>query len=113
MCAPDSGVFVALDKLTPVEDSDSNSPESPKTDGSSPGNFASRIIPSFLKRKSDHDRKAADCRVKMQERVVTFAGDTPVRGTVRYIGKDKDSRGQVHTVVGLELVSETSNVVHT
>lgn len=68
-CAPDSGVFVALDKLTPF--------------------------------------------VEIDERVVTFAGDAPVRGIVRYIGEDKDSHGQVHTIVGLELVSDIVNVVVT
>ena len=35
---------------------------------------------------------------------MTFAGDAPIRGTVRYIGEDKRSDGQVHTNVGLELV---------
>ena len=44
---------------------------------------------------------------------MTFAGDAPVRGTVRYIGKDKDSHGHVHTIVGLELVSDIGNVVVT
>lgn len=44
---------------------------------------------------------------------MAFPGDAPVRGTVRYIGEDKDSNGQVHTVVGLELVSDIVNVVVT
>lgn len=68
-CRPDSGVFVALDKLAPF--------------------------------------------VEINERVVTFAGDAPVRGTVRFIGEDKGSHGQVHTIVGLELVSDIVNVVVT
>ena len=51
--------------------------------------------------------------MEINERVVTVAGDAPVRGTVRYIGKDKDSHGQVHTIVGLELVSDIDNVVVT
>ena len=38
---------------------------------------------------------------------MTFAGDYPVRGTVRYIGEDKDSNGQIRTIVGLELVCLT------
>ena len=80
---------------------------------SSPGNLTSRIIPSFLKGKNDRNvpQKRADYELEIDERVVTFDGDAPVRGTVRYIGEDKDSHGQVHTVVGLELVSETVNVV--
>lgn len=44
---------------------------------------------------------------------MAFAGDVPVRGTVRFIGEDKGSHGQVHTVVGLELVSDIVNVVVT
>ena len=113
-CAPDSGVFVALDKLTPIEDSDSKSPKSLTRDQRSPGIFASRIIPSVLIGKNDHEqRKRADYKVKIDERVVTFAGDVPVRGTVRYIGEDKDLSGQVHTVVGLELVSDIVNLVVT
>ena len=44
---------------------------------------------------------------------MTFAGDAPVRGTVRFIDEDKGSHGQVHTIVGLELVSDIVNVVVT
>ncbi|KAM7434485.1 protein linear deubiquitination [Porites harrisoni] len=111
-CPPDSGVFVALDKLTPIEDSDSKSPKSPKRDESSPTSFASRMIPSMFKGKKYHkqkvhiSQKGSDHTVKIDERVVTFAGDArPVRGIVRYIGEDRDSHGQLHTIVGLELVS--------
>ena len=118
-CPPDSGVFVALDKLTPMEDSDSKSPKSPKRDESSPSSFAPRMIPSLFKGKKGHEqkvlisRKGSDHTVKIDERVVTFAGDAPVREIVRYIGEDKDSNGQVHTIVGLELVSDIVNVVVT
>ena len=75
--------------------------------------MTSRIIPSFLKGKNDQNvpQKRADYELEIGERVVTFDGDAPVRGTVRYIGEDKDSHEQVHTVAGLELVSETVNVV--
>ena len=44
---------------------------------------------------------------------MTFDDDVPVRGTVLYIGEDKDSHGQVSTIVGLELVSDIVNVVVT
>ena len=77
------------------------------------------MIPSLLKGKNDHEqkvyapRKGADYKVNIAERVVTFVGNTPVRGTVRYIGEDKDLHGQVHTVVGVELVSDIVNVVVT
>ena len=69
------------------------------------------MIPSIFKEKKYHkqkvhiSQKGSDCTVKIDERVVTFAGDAPVRGIVRYIGEDKDSHGQLHTIVGLELVS--------
>ena len=77
------------------------------------------MIPSLFKGKNDHEQKVhlprngSDHTVKINERVVTFAGDVPVRGTVRYVGEDKDSHGQVHTIVGLELVSDMVNVVVT
>ena len=41
---------------------------------------------------------------KTDERVVTFTKDSPARGTVRYIGKEVDSAGNVYIVAGLELV---------
>ena len=69
------------------------------------------MIPSIFKGKKYHkqkvhiSQKGSDRTVKIDERVVTFAGDAPVRGIVRYIGEDKDSHGQLHTIVGLELVS--------
>ena len=43
--------------------------------------------------------------LKIDERVVTFIRDSPARGTVRYIGEEVDSTGNVYTIVGLELVS--------
>ena len=44
---------------------------------------------------------------KIDQRVVTFLGnERPVRGSVCYIGKDRDRNGQLRTVVGLELVSK-------
>ena len=43
--------------------------------------------------------------LKMDERVVTFVNDSPARGTVRYIGEERDSTGNVYIIVGLELVS--------
>ena len=38
------------------------------------------------------------------ERVVTFIMDSPARGTVRHIGEEVDSIGNVYIIVGLELV---------
>ena len=43
--------------------------------------------------------------LKVDERVVTFVNDRPARGTVRYIGEERDSTGNVYIIVGLELVS--------
>jgi len=43
-------------------------------------------------------------RLEIDQRVVTFlTGDQPIRGVVRYIGKDKDRSGKMQTIVGLEL----------
>ena len=46
-------------------------------------------------------------RLEINQNVMTFlaGGDQPVRGVVRYIGKDKDRNGKMQTIVGLELVS--------
>ena len=41
---------------------------------------------------------------KIDDRVVTFIKDSPTRGTVRYIGEEVDSTGNVQIIVGLELV---------
>ena len=77
------------------------------------------MIPSLFKGKNDHEQKVhisgkgSDHKVRIDERVVTFVGDVPVRGIVSYIGEDKDSCGQVHTIVGLALVSDIVNVVVT
>ena len=43
--------------------------------------------------------------LRIDERVVTFIEGSPARGTVRYIGEEVDSTGNVYTIVGLELVS--------
>ena len=106
-CPPDSGVFVGLDKLTPREVSDSKSAsKSPKRDENAQANFESRLMPSFLKGKSE--RKLPQERInhvlEIDQRVVTFIEDYPARGIVRYIGEEKDASGNVHTIVGLELV---------
>ena len=48
--------------------------------------------------------KTIDNALQTDERVVTFREDYPVRGTVRYIGEEKDANGNVRTIVGLEMV---------
>jgi len=65
-------------------------------------------MPSFFKGKNKPSLSlgSMENRLKIDQRVVTFlAGEQPVRGVVRYIGKDKDRNGKMQTVVGLELVS--------
>ena len=42
--------------------------------------------------------------LKVDERVVTFINDSPARGSVQYIGEEKDSTGNVYLIVGLALV---------
>ena len=42
--------------------------------------------------------------LKIDERVVTFINNSPARGSVRYIGEEKDSTGNVYLIVGLALV---------
>ena len=43
-------------------------------------------------------------QLEIGQRAVTFIKNVCTRGTVRYIGDEKDSTGYAHTVVGLELV---------
>ena len=50
--------------------------------------------------------------LKIDERVVTFIEGSPARGTVRYIGEEVDSTGNVNMIVGLELVSTLTCLVN-
>ena len=65
------------------------------------------VLPSFLKGKNDHSLQATTVdRLKIDQRVVTFLEDkTPLRGTVRFIGEEKD--GSRRVLVGLELVGNS------
>ena len=63
-------------------------------------------ILSFWKGKQEQmSFQGIDGVLKIDERVVTFINDSPARGTVRYIGEERDSTGNVYIIVGLELVS--------
>ena len=64
-------------------------------------------MPSFLKGKSKQkSRQDRSGKVlEINQRVVTFIGDHPARGTVRCIVEEKDSSGNWQTIVGLEMVS--------
>ena len=67
------------------------------------------VVPSFLKGRNE--RKSPQERInqplEIDQRVVTFIKDYPVRGTVRYIGQEEDTRGNMHGIVGLELVGNS------
>ena len=113
MCAPDSGVFVGLDKLAPLEDDNSElrtPSKSPKRDDHGQVNIKSKldsVIPSIFKGKSDSKfpQPRNFDNLKIYQRVVTFCDKgNPLRGTVRYTGDVGDSNGRVKSVVGLELV---------
>ena len=63
------------------------------------------VFPSFLKGKNDQSLQATIVEtLKIGQRVVTFGedNDNPIRGTVRFVGEEKDTSGRV--LVGLELV---------
>ena len=65
-------------------------------------------MPSFLKGKNEpiEPEGSTETHLKITQRVVTYlAGEHPIRGSVRFIGKDKDWSGKLQTIVGLELVS--------
>ena len=109
-CPPDSGVFVALDKLKPRRGPDS---EFPKRDENAQANFKSRVMDGFMSPSSflrvKSERKSPQERInqvlEIKQRVVTFIEDRPARGTVRYIGEEEDGSGNMRTIVGLEMVS--------
>ena len=63
-------------------------------------------MPSFLRRKGKRklSQERIDQVLKIDQRVVAFIGDNPARGTVRYIGEEKDSNGNVQKLLGLEMV---------
>ncbi len=63
-------------------------------------------MPSFWKGKNEQKfrQKGIVKVLEIGQRVVTFIEDYPARGTVRYIGQEKDSRRNLRTIVGLELV---------
>ena len=104
-CPPDTGVFVRLDKLRPR-----GVPKSPKRDENAEANFKSRlkdtVTPSFLKGKNEQKlpQERINQVLERDQRVVTFVEDRPARGTVRYIGQEEDASGNVHTILGLEMV---------
>ena len=102
-------MFVGLDKLTPRDDSVSKSSKRAESHSS---NLASRIketvMPSFLKGRNEENCAQGDTEklLRIDQRVVTFLeNNRPVRGCVRYIGKDIDRNGKMMKTVGLELVS--------
>ena len=112
-CDPDSVVFVGLDKLMPMDDAKYKSPSEPLKRGEhGQANLDSRprdiVFPSFLKGKNDQSPQGRTVDyLSTDQRVVTFLedNDTPVRGTVRFIGEGKDASGRV--LVGLELVGNS------
>ena len=100
-------MFVGLGKLAPRDDSKSS-----KKGESHLSSIASRIteavLSSYWKGKNEENCVQDDTEklLKMYQRVVTFLENNhPVRGCVRYIGKDIDRNGKRRTIVGLELVS--------
>ena len=109
-CDPDSVVFVGLDKLMSMDDAKCKSPSKPLKRGEhGQANLESRprdIV--FLKGKNDHSPQARTVDyLSTDQRVVTFLedNDTPVRGTVRFIGEEKDASGRL--LAGLELVGNS------
>ena len=107
-CAADSGVFVGLDKLTPLEDAaDLKSQKPTNKDENTQANFRTPI-PSFWKGKNKQKSSQGKTghALKSGQRVVAFIRDNPTRGTVRYIGEEKDFSGNVQTIVGLEMVKK-------
>ncbi|XP_068721138.1 uncharacterized protein [Montipora capricornis] len=116
-CDPDSGVFVGLDALMPMDDAEYNShSKTPKRDEDALASLEAilrdTVFPSFLKRKNDQSLQATTVdTLKIDQRVVTFLeyNGNPVRGTVCFNGEEKDASGRV--LVGLELVGNSEIIV--
>ena len=64
----------------------------------------SRIRLSQLFRGKGEVKGRIDPELEVNQRIVTFIDDHESRGTVRYIGEEKDSNGNVQNILGLEMV---------
>ena len=64
----------------------------------------SRIRLSQLFRGKGEVKGRIDPELEVNQRIVTFIDDHESRGTVRYIGEEKDSNGNVQKILGLEMV---------
>ena len=64
-------------------------------------------MPSFFNVENElkFPQDRSNYALEIGQRVVTFIKDYPARGTVRHIGEEKDSSGNVQIIVGLEMVS--------
>lgn len=103
-CPKDSGVFVGLDKLTPLEDSPENQNVKRKggTVQASVTSFIKESLPSFRKGKNEQksSMEMTEHGLESGQRVVVFIEDKPAKGIVRYIGDENGKK-----IVGLEMVS--------
>lgn len=63
----------------------------------------SRIRLSRLFRGKGEVKGRIDPELEVNQRIVTFIDDHESRGTVRYIGEEKDSNGNVQKILGLEM----------
>ena len=103
--------------MTPREDAaDLKSQKPTKKNEVTQANFKLRfkdVIPPFWKGKNEEKlSQGFDPVLKIGQRVVTFIGDRPARGTVRYIGDEKVSSGNLQKFVGLELVCHASLILY-
>ena len=114
-CPPDSGVFVSLDKLTVQEDSDRKSSQRKSEDEKGKliawkgkiTEIPKSVFGSKTEGQTQEQRKvdSAKCFLKIDQPVAVFLKDKAVRGSVRYVGGDKDRDGRWYIIVGVELVS--------
>ena len=101
----------------PMDNAEYNShSKTPKRNEHGQANLKSKsrdtVLPSFLNRKNDQSLQATTVdTLEIGQRVVTFLEDNgnPVRGTVRFIGEEKDASGRV--LVRLELVGNSEIIV--
>ena len=105
-CQKDSGVFVALDKITLKKDLDTRSKKEERSHFNVAARLKEAVLQPFSKerneRKLSHD--AMERILKIDQRVTANINGKAIRGRVRYIGEERDHSGQPYTVVGLESV---------
>lgn len=98
----------------PLKNNSKSHPQSQEGGEQAQTNISSKIRQKFSlaalfkgKNKQKPPQEETKNVIEIGERVVTFIEDCAARGVVRYVGEEKDSSGNMQTVLGLEMVTGT------